>query len=205
MRRKTRREGENMLLLQLRWLMFSYTRRTLKVCSVQGLSDSCANRFCTRMIINWFHKEVSKVGSPLRNSKVGHSKFSSQLYYLQINEQSLSYWNIQFLSRWRMWHWVRSWWTLGLWEVEAPTFSDIGKVVSPTLWPLFTPGIFLVHISVSWVDPRATVWVEGLGKLKKSTSSETRNGDLPACSTVPQPTTLPRAPLTLSSTHKLMS
>jgi hypothetical protein len=34
----------------------------------------------------------------------------------------------------------------------------------------------------------------GLGKLKKSKSSETQSGDLPACSIGPQPTTLPRAP-----------
>jgi hypothetical protein len=38
-------------------------------------------------------------------------------------------------------------------EVEAPTFSDIrltdgGKVVSPTRRPLFTPGRFLLLISV---------------------------------------------------------
>jgi hypothetical protein len=39
------------------------------------------------------------------------------------------------------------------------------------------------------------VRLEGLGKLKKSTSSGTRTGDLPACSIVPQPTTLPRAPV----------
>jgi hypothetical protein len=38
------------------------------------------------------------------------------------------------------------------------------------------------------------VRLEGLGKLKKSTSSGTRTDDLPACSIVPQPTTLPRAP-----------
>jgi hypothetical protein len=37
------------------------------------------------------------------------------------------------------------------------------------------------------------VRLEGLGKLKKSTSSGTRTGDHPACSIVPQPTTLPRA------------
>jgi hypothetical protein len=38
--------------------------------------------------------------------------------------------------------------------------------------------------------------LEGLGKLKKnSTSFGTLTGDLPACSIVPQPTTLPRAPL----------
>jgi hypothetical protein len=38
------------------------------------------------------------------------------------------------------------------------------------------------------------VWLEGLGKLKKFTSSRTRTGNLPTCSIVPQPTTLPRAP-----------
>jgi hypothetical protein len=42
-----------------------------------------------------------------------------------------------------------------------------------------------------WVDPRAIVRLEGLGQLKKSTLSGTRTGDLPACSIVPQPTTLP--------------
>jgi hypothetical protein len=78
-------------------------------------------------------------------------------------------------------------------EIEAPTFSDIlltdgGKVVTPTRRPLFTPRRFLVF------DPRAIVRLEGLGKLKKSTSSGIRTGDLPACTIVPQATTLPRAP-----------
>jgi hypothetical protein len=44
------------------------------------------------------------------------------------------------------------------------------------------------------------VQLEDLGKLKKSTSSGTRTGELPACSIVPQPTTLPRAPV-FSSIH----
>jgi hypothetical protein len=35
--------------------------------------------------------------------------------------------------------------------------------------------------------------VEGLGKLKNSTSSGTLIGDRPACSIVPQPATLTRA------------
>jgi hypothetical protein len=48
------------------------------------------------------------------------------------------------------------------------------------------PGKFLVLISVIvCVNPRAIVRLEGLGKLKKSTSSRTRTGDLPACSIIP--------------------
>jgi hypothetical protein len=95
----------------------------------------------------------------------------------------------------------RAWRPLGLREVEALTFSDIrltdcGKVVSPTRRPLLPPGNFLVLIFVrDWVDPRAIVRLERLGKLKKFTSSGTWTGDLPACSIVPQPTRLPRAPL----------
>jgi hypothetical protein len=94
----------------------------------------------------------------------------------------------------------RPWRLLGLWEVKAPTFSDIrrindGKVVSRTRRPLLPPGRFLVLIFVGgWVDPRVIVQLEGLCKFKESTLSGTRTGYLPACSIVPQPTTLPRAP-----------
>jgi hypothetical protein len=48
------------------------------------------------------------------------------------------------------------------------------------------------------------VRLEELGKLKKSTSSGIRTGDLPACSTVPQPTTLPRAPAKVNMLWKLL-
>jgi hypothetical protein len=86
----------------------------------------------------------------------------------------------------------RSWRPLGLRQVEAPTFS--AQVVSPTRRPLLTPRRLLVRISVrGWVDLRAIVRLKWLGKLKKSTSSGTRTGDLSACSIMPQSTTLPGA------------
>jgi hypothetical protein len=44
-----------------------------------------------------------------------------------------------------------------------------------------------------WFLIEAIVRLEGLGKLKKSTLSGTRTRDLPACSIMPQPTTLPRS------------
>jgi hypothetical protein len=86
-------------------------------------------------------------------------------------------------------------------EVEAPTFSDIrltdgGKVVSPTRRPLFYPqeNSWYSFLLEAESTPSAIVRLEGLGKLKKSTSSGTRTGDLRTCSIVPQSTTLPHAP-----------
>jgi hypothetical protein len=67
-----------------------------------------------------------------------------------------------------------------LWNFEASTFSldnrltDVGKVVSLTRRPPFTPspGRLLVLISIrGWVNSGDIVRLKGLGQLKKSTSS----------------------------------
>jgi hypothetical protein len=46
------------------------------------------------------------------------------------------------------------------------------------------------------VDPRAIVRLEGFGQLK---NRETSSGFEPACSILPQPTTLPRAPVVVAA------
>jgi hypothetical protein len=51
-------------------------------------------------------------------------------------------------------------------------FIDGGVVVRLKHWLPFTPRKFLVLISVrGWVDPRAIVWLEGLGQLKNPMTS----------------------------------
>jgi hypothetical protein len=61
----------------------------------------------------------------------------------------------------------------------------------------YAPAAFYPQ-RTSWnsflLEAESTPGLEGLGKLKKSTSSGTRSGDLLACSIVPQQTTLPCAP-----------
>jgi hypothetical protein len=79
--------------------------------------------------------------------------------------------------------------------LRLPHFQTFGWQMAARLSALragrfLPPGKFLVLISVrGWVDP------QGHGAAEKFTSSGTRTGVLPACSIVPQRTTLPRAPI----------
>jgi hypothetical protein len=82
----------------------------------------------------------------------------------------------------------RPWRPLGCERLRLPHFQIFGSQMAARLSVLragrpLHPGRFLILISVrGWVDPRTIVRLEGLGQLKKSTSSRTRTGDLPACS-----------------------
>jgi hypothetical protein len=96
----------------------------------------------------------------------------------------------------------RPWRPIGLWDVEAATFSldsrltDGGEVVSLTRRPPLTlKKIPCTHFCsrLSWSQSHNTVArVRSTEKFNKPIGNLTR--DLLACSIGPQPTTLPRAP-----------
>jgi hypothetical protein len=71
----------------------------------------------------------------------------------------------------------RQWKPTGLWDVEAPTFSRQSAHrwrwdCQPYAGRPLHPGRFLLLISVrGWVDPRATVRLEGLVQLKNPMTS----------------------------------
>jgi hypothetical protein len=82
-------------------------------------------------------------------------------------------------------------------QISRQSAHEGGKVVSPTHQsPLPSQEIFLVLISVSgWVNPRAIAWARRIMSTKNASDIiENRTHDLPACSTVPQPTAPPCVP-----------
>jgi hypothetical protein len=102
----------------------------------------------------------------------------------------------------KAYHWNRPWKPIWLWDVEATTFSKQSACrwwwsLTYTKARLPLPlGRFLVFISArGWVGLRAILRMVTLGKFKKFNDLiGILTCDLPACSIVSQPTTLPRSP-----------
>jgi hypothetical protein len=73
--------------------------------------------------------------------------------------------------------------------------TDVGEVVSPTRRPPFTPRkIPGTHFCSRLSRPQGHSAAGRVRSIEKSNDIENRTRDVPACSIVPQPTTLPRAP-----------
>jgi hypothetical protein len=129
------------------------------------------------------------------------SKLNLTIYSISESRKSFNFFTIRVFKKRQNYPCNRPWRPTGLWDVEAPTFSldnrftDGGKVVSLTCRPPFTPQEDSWYSFLLGVHPKAIVRLEGLHKLKKKIHLiGTRTRNLPACSTVSQPTTLPRTP-----------
>jgi hypothetical protein len=73
--------------------------------------------------------------------------------------------------------------------------TDGGEVVNSTRRPIFTPRkIPGTHLCYRLSRPRGHSTAGRTRPIEKSNDIGNRTRDLPACSIVPQPTTLPRAP-----------
>jgi hypothetical protein len=92
------------------------------------------------------------------------------------------------------------WRPIGMWDVEAPTFSRQSahrwrwgcRPKAPgTLYPQEDSWYSFLLEAESTPGPRCG-WIRSIEKSNDHIGNRTR--DLPVCSIVPQPTTLPRAP-----------
>jgi hypothetical protein len=136
---------------------------------------------------------------------VSRPRFEPRIFRIQVRELTLNLTvrlpDIAVVLGRKSYPCNRPWRPIGLWDVEAPTFSR----QSAHRWAVrsvsragrsLPPRRFLALIFViGWVDPRVLLRLERLGQLKKSSDHiEKQTRDFPACSIVPQQTTLPRVP-----------
>jgi hypothetical protein len=86
-------------------------------------------------------------------------------------------------------------------QISRQSAQEGGNFVSPTHWPPLLPGnIPATHFCYRLSRPQGHSAARRIVSMKNSNDiSENRLRDLPACSTVPQPTAPPRAPIKVSN------
>jgi hypothetical protein len=92
-----------------------------------------------------------------------------QSMYLWFQEDRASLLTLNSIEKRQSNHCNRSWRSIGLWDIEAPTFFyTIGSQMPAAFYVKEISGYISVR---GWVDRRAIVWLKELGQLRYSVIS----------------------------------